>query len=54
MGESAMNSFKNSVILMGVDWSKAANFIAKHDIKLEDKRLAKIVEVLDRDIRSRK
>ena len=49
-----MNSFKNSVILMGVDWSKAAKFMAKHEIKLENRKLAEVVDVLDGDIRSRK
>ena len=49
-----MNSFKNSVILMGVDWSKAAKFMAKHEIRSEDRKLAEVVEVLDKDIRSRK
>jgi len=49
-----MNSFKNSVILMGVDWSKAAKFMAKHDINLEDRNLAKVIDALDGDIRSKK
>lgn len=37
-----------SVILMGVDWSKAAKLKAMKDIKLEDPRVAKYIESLDK------
>ena len=37
---------KYSVILMGVDWSKAAKLKAMKDIKLEDPRIAKYIESL--------
>ena len=30
-----MNRFKASIILMGIDWSKAAKFIAENDIKVD-------------------
>tara|TARA_R100000781_G_C4044152_1_gene115103 strand:+ start:335 stop:475 length:141 start_codon:yes stop_codon:yes gene_type:complete len=39
---------KYSVILMGVDWSKAAKLKAMKDIKLEDPRIAKYIESLDK------
>ena len=46
-----MNNFKKSVILMGIDWSKAAKLLAKKEIRAEDDQLAEIVDLLDRDIR---
>ena len=46
-----MNNFKQSVILMGIDWSKTAKLLASKDIKAEDEGLARIVDLLDRDIR---
>ena len=39
---------KYSVILMGVDWSKDAKIKAMKDIKLEDQRIAKYIESLDK------
>ena len=39
---------KNSVILMGVDWSKAAKLKAMKDIKIEHPRIARFIESLDR------
>lgn len=38
---------KKSMILMGVDWSKAAKIKAFKDIKLESPAVAKIMEELD-------
>ena len=42
-----MNRFKASIILMGIDWSKAAKFIAENDIKAEDPQLASLINTLD-------
>ena len=42
-----MNKFKASIILMGIDWSRAAKFIAENDIKTNDPQLARLVETLD-------
>ena len=39
---------KNSMILMGIDWSKAAKTKAFKDIKIEDPRIAKEIESLDK------
>ena len=47
-----MKDFKNSVILMGIDWSKAAKLVAKKEIGSIDKELADVVDLLDRDIRN--
>ena len=46
-----MNNFKQSVILMGIDWSKAARLLARKEIRAENEDLADIVDILDRDIR---
>tara|TARA_R100000808_G_C2083415_1_gene106457 strand:+ start:577 stop:735 length:159 start_codon:yes stop_codon:yes gene_type:complete len=43
-----MEKFKISVILMGVDWSKAAKLIAKRDIsKCMSPEISNIVNDLD-------
>ena len=42
-----MNAIKASFILIGIDWSKAAKFIAENDIRAEDPQLADIIDVLD-------
>ena len=42
-----MNKFKASVILMGIDWSRAAKFIAENDLEAEDPQLARLVNELD-------
>ena len=47
-----MNKFKASVILMGIDWSKAAKFIAENDIKVEDPQLASLIDTLDESYRT--
>ena len=49
MGElPAMSKFKNSMILMGINWSKAAKTKAFKDIKTESPRIAGIMTELDR------
>jgi len=50
----SMHSFKNSVILMGIDWSKAAKKIANKEISVECKDLNKVIEDLDEDYRTKK
>ena len=47
-----MNRFKASIILMGIDWSKAAKFIADNDIKVEAPQLASLIETLDESYRT--
>ncbi len=47
-----MNRFKASIILMGIDWSKAAKFIADNDIKVEVPQLANLIETLDESYRT--
>ena len=47
-----MNRLKGSIILMGIDWSKAANIKAKKDIELEEPELAKLLDDLDKRYRS--
>ena len=42
-----MNEIKASFILIGIDWNKAAKFIAENDIRAEDPQLADIIDVLD-------
>jgi hypothetical protein len=49
-----MNSFKRSVILMGIDWSKAAKLEAMEVIKIESPRIAKVIDDLDEDYRREK
>ena len=39
---------KNSVILMGVDWSRAAKLKAMKDIRIEHPRTASFIESLDK------
>tara|TARA_Y100001963_G_C6432113_1_gene287526 strand:+ start:251 stop:418 length:168 start_codon:yes stop_codon:yes gene_type:complete len=54
MGElPAMSKFKNSMILMGVDWSRAAKTKAFKDIKQESPRVAGIISELDRFYRKK-
>ena len=48
-----MDKFKNSVILMGIDWSKAAKVVASKDIRSANKRLARIIDVLDCEFRKK-
>jgi hypothetical protein len=43
-----MEMNKYYFILLGVDWSKAARLKAMEDIKLEDPRIARYVESLDK------
>tara|TARA_R100001463_G_scaffold102573_2_gene157000 strand:- start:600 stop:776 length:177 start_codon:yes stop_codon:yes gene_type:complete len=49
-----MNRFKESVILMGIDWSKAANLQAVKDLSKEQPELSQVVDSLDRQFRSGK
>ena len=42
-----MNKLKGSIILMGIDWSKAARTVAFQDITLEEPGLVKLIEDLD-------
>ena len=54
MGElPAMNDFKDSIILMGVDWSRGAKKKAFKDIRRESPRVASVIEVLDRFYRKK-
>ena len=48
-----MNDFKDSMILMGIDWSKAAKTKAFNDIKTESPRIAGIMTELDRFYRKK-
>ena len=48
-----MNRFKHSMILMGIDWSKAAKTKAFKDIKQESPRVAGIISELDRFYRKK-
>ena len=48
-----MNDFKDSMILMGIDWSKAAKTKAFNDIKTESPRIASIMTELDRFYRKK-
>ena len=43
-----MEMNKYYFILLGVDWSKAAKLKAIKDIKLEDPRVAKYIDSLDK------
>ena len=47
-----MQSFKTSVILMGIDWSKAAKLDAMEVIKVEAPRVARVIDELDEEYRS--
>ena len=47
------NRFKFSVILMGVDWSKAAKLEAVKDITREHPRIAECISDLDRFYRKK-
>ena len=47
------NRFKFSVILMGVDWSKAAKLEAVKDITKEHPRIAECISDLDRFYRKK-
>tara|TARA_R110002020_G_scaffold1527_2_gene6887 strand:- start:868 stop:1020 length:153 start_codon:yes stop_codon:yes gene_type:complete len=42
-----MNRLKGSIILMGVNWSKAALIVANRDIQIEEPDLAKLLDDLD-------
>ena len=42
-----MNEIKASFILIGIDWNKAAKFIAENDLAAEDPQLARLVNELD-------
>ena len=54
MGElPAMSKFKNSMILMGVDWARAAKTKAFKDIKTESPKIAGIMTELDRFYRKK-
>jgi len=45
---------KDSVVLMGIDWSKAAKLEAMKDISTESPHIGRIIDVLDAEYRSRK
>ena len=54
MGElPAMSKFKNSMILMGIDWSRAARTKAFKDIKNESPKIAGVMIELDRFYRKK-
>ncbi len=42
-----MNNLKDSIILMGINWSKAAKIKAFKDIKVESPDVAKVISDLD-------
>ena len=46
-----MNKFKQSVILMGIDWSKAANLQAVKDLSKEQPELSRVINSLDSQFR---
>ena len=48
-----MNDFKSSVILLGIDWSKAAKRLANQEIKAEDKDFYEILDDLDEGYRKK-
>lgn len=51
---SVMNKFKQSVILMGIDWSKAANLQAVKDLSKEQPELTRVIHSLDEQFRQGK
>ena len=42
-----MNNLSKSVILLGIDWSKAAKKLADKEIKVENADLYKVINDLD-------
>ena len=42
-----MSKFDKSVILMGIDWSKAAKLEAVKDISVENPNIVKVIRHLD-------
>ena len=42
-----MSNFDNSIVLMGIDWSKAAKLEAVKDIELDHPGVAKVIRHLD-------
>tara|TARA_R100000742_G_C4274762_1_gene94890 strand:- start:1362 stop:1514 length:153 start_codon:yes stop_codon:yes gene_type:complete len=48
-----MNNFKGSIILMGIDWNKAAEKVANKQLKQEDPKLYSVINLLDRNFRER-
>ena len=55
MGElpAMIDRFKNSIVLMGIDWSRAAKKKAFKDIKRESPRVAGVINELDRFYRKK-
>jgi hypothetical protein len=51
--ENRFNKLKDSVILMGIDWSKAARLKAVNDIKKESPVIADVIDDLDRFFREK-
>lgn len=49
-----MSSFKESVILMGIDWSRAAKLEAMKIIKVESPKIATVIDELDTEYRRKK
>tara|TARA_R100000742_G_C4257520_1_gene75382 strand:+ start:812 stop:961 length:150 start_codon:yes stop_codon:yes gene_type:complete len=47
-------SLKDSVILMGIDWSKAAKTKAMEDIELESPKIAEVISDLHSFYKSKK
>ena len=43
-----MSKFEKSIILMGIDWSKAAKMSAVEDIKKRHPKTVEIIKHLDR------
>ena len=48
-----IDRFKNSIVLMGIDWSRAAKTKAFKDIKTESPKIAGIMTELDRFYRKK-
>ena len=48
-----MSKFEKSMILMGIDWSKAAKTKAFKDIRRESPRIAGVITELDRFYRKK-
>ena len=42
-----MSKFDNSIVLMGINWSKAAKLKAVKDIALDNPKVANIIRHLD-------
>ena len=46
-----MNELARSVILLGIDWSKAAKTIADRELKLENEDFYEVMDDLDKQFK---